>query len=249
LFAQSWNTSLTVVSEFTDHQRSVFCVFSGQGVVNLRKHFNTMLAAEEQARRSMRAALPVDTPIFPATAPAQLPPQLQHLESGFDDGDPDAIDEDDVPEDGSEMVIDTQPLLNQNNIGLGVDPTAVGAIPAPPPIPVPPPVNAAHPLAYMGGGHPHVIPVPIAFHGTPPTADEPMLQHHVVPTDQAGGFGNGDANQNSATASASANGHHHVTPVHAMIDISIPADELEQISQSGPAQGHQTPPTDGPGGT
>ena len=116
-----------------------------------------MIAAEEQARRSMRAALPVDTPIFPATAPAQLPPQLQNLGSGFDDGDPDAIDEDDVPEDGSEMVIDTQPLLNHNNIGLGVDPTAVGAIPAPPPIPVPPQINAADPLAYMGG-HPPFYP-------------------------------------------------------------------------------------------
>lgn len=224
-------------------------MFSGQGVVNLRKHFNRMLAAEEQARRSMQAALPVDTPIFPATAPAQVPTQLQNLESGFEDGDPDAIEDDDVPEDGSEMVIDTQPLLNHNNIGLGVDPAAVGAIPAPPPIPVPPQVSSTNPLAYAAG-HPPYIPVPIPFHGIPETADEPMLQHHGEPTGHAGGFGNGDANQGAATVGNNANGHHHVTPVHAMIDISIPADELEQISQSGgPVQGHHTPPTEGPGGT
>jgi hypothetical protein len=139
-------------------------------------------------------------------------------------------------------------LLNHNNIGLGVDPTAVGAIPAPPPIPVAPQVGAANPLAYMGE-HPPFIPVPIPFHGNPATADDSMLQHHGVPTGQAEGFGDGDANQNSATTIASVNGHHHVAPVHAMVDISTPADELEQISQSGPAQGHQTPPTDGPGGT
>ncbi|KAL2168874.1 hypothetical protein VTG60DRAFT_6776 [Thermothelomyces hinnuleus] len=118
--------------EFTDHQRSVFCVFSGQGVVGLRKHFNRFIAAAEESRRGNRAVIQADAPIFPP------PPQgvLIDVSVPVDDGDPDGLDDDDVPEDGSEMVVDTQPLLNHHNIGHGHHPMAAGAIPVvPPPIP------------------------------------------------------------------------------------------------------------------
>ncbi|KAK4139806.1 SCF E3 ubiquitin ligase complex F-box protein grrA [Dichotomopilus funicola] len=111
-----WLSSSHDPIEFTEHQRSVFCVFSGQGVVGLRKHFNRVLAAEE-SRRSMRATIPVDPPIFPP--PGQTFPQL--VDASGEDADPDAIDEDDVPEDGSEMVIDT--------FGLGLHHAAAGTIP------------------------------------------------------------------------------------------------------------------------
>jgi F-box and leucine-rich repeat protein GRR1 len=115
--------------EFTEHQRSVFCVFSGQGVVALRRHFNRLIQAEE-TRRSARPA-PTDAPIFP-------PPQgTSPLIEPSVDGDQDGVEDDDVPED--DMVIDTQPLLNQHNIGLATNPTAAGAIPAPPPPPEAPP--------------------------------------------------------------------------------------------------------------
>jgi F-box and leucine-rich repeat protein GRR1 len=145
--------------EFTDHQRSVFCVFSGQGVVGLRKHFNRLIQAEE-TRRSTRA-VPTDAPIFPP--PPQGVPPLIDLSV---DGDQDAIEDDDVPED--DMVIDTQPLLNQHNIGLALNHSAAGTIPAPPPIPAAPPALESedpddpfdHVEAYYPDGFPQHLPVP-----------------------------------------------------------------------------------------
>ncbi|KAL2146635.1 hypothetical protein VTI28DRAFT_3134 [Corynascus sepedonium] len=137
-------------SEFTDHQRSVFCVFSGAGVVGLRKHFNRLIAQEE-SRRANRAVVPADAPIFPP------PPQgvLIDVSVPVDEGDPDALDDDDVPEDGSEMVIDTQPLLSHHNVGHGHNPAAAGTIPVPPPIqalvPAPQTGNQGDPFAHVQG--------------------------------------------------------------------------------------------------
>lgn len=34
---------MLTVLEFTDHQRSVFCVFSGRGVTDLRTHLNNQM--------------------------------------------------------------------------------------------------------------------------------------------------------------------------------------------------------------
>lgn len=225
--------------EFTDHQRSVFCVFSGQGVVNLRKHFNRMIAAEE-SRRSMRAAAPVDVPIFPATTPLpQLLPQLQTIDTGFDEGDPDALDDEDVLDGGTEMVIDTAPLLNNHNMGLGVNSTAAGAIPVPPPIPT---------LAqgYVGGPPPYIHQT-IPFHGTPVTLNTPTPPHHSVQV----GHGNdvdivqgvpNTAGLDSVAASATANEDDDSALVHANIDIS---SQPGQLQQPGPAHDHETHPMGG----
>lgn len=58
-------------------------------------------------------------------------------DGGFDDQEPDVVDDDDGLEDGSEMVIDTAPLLGQNNVGHGVAGVSLDAniIPPPPPVP------------------------------------------------------------------------------------------------------------------
>ncbi|KAK3370473.1 hypothetical protein B0H63DRAFT_316455 [Podospora didyma] len=122
--------------EFTEHQRSVFCVFSGQGVVNLRRYLN-----QERAFADLRAPLPGElgghvrsVPNFiNGTYPPLAPTHLQNVENGFDDID--AADDFDGLDDGTEMVIDTQPLLNPLNLGLGVPPTALAPIPIPPPLP------------------------------------------------------------------------------------------------------------------
>jgi F-box and leucine-rich repeat protein GRR1 len=102
--------------EFTEHQRAVFCVFSGQGVVGLRKHLNRI----RQAPLSIRAGPPRDSDIFHGAPPppADLPNPLQAGDGGFDDLVADAEDDDDGLEDGTEMVIDTQPLLynHQNTV-------------------------------------------------------------------------------------------------------------------------------------
>jgi len=42
LITVSKQTNICNLSEFTEHQRNVFCVFSGQGVSGLRTHLNSL---------------------------------------------------------------------------------------------------------------------------------------------------------------------------------------------------------------
>ncbi|KAK4153064.1 hypothetical protein C8A00DRAFT_34246 [Chaetomidium leptoderma] len=226
--------------EFTDHQRSVFCVFSGQGVVGLRKHFNRLIAAEE-ARRTMRAVPPEPPPIFPATASA--PHALHHpqnMDGGLDEGDNDVLDDDDIPEDGSEMVLDL-------TIPVPAGPVPLAPPPPPPPPPIPQdalPTSPTNPFNYVAG-HPPYIPQSIPFHGSSVTLN--------AQTGQAGGSGNDDAVAHAADLNwptlSSAHGANTddadgLTPTHAMIDISSHPDANGHL---GP--GHQAPPTGGSGGT
>ncbi|KAK3328076.1 hypothetical protein B0T19DRAFT_182611 [Cercophora scortea] len=145
-------------AEFTDHQRSVFCVFSGQGVVGLRKHLNM----EHQARIP-RFEMPSyhQTQMFENPAPGAG--HVHHPDGGFDEGEPDGADDDDGLEDGSEMVIDTQsqPLLLAHRLpGLGV--AMGGPIPPPPPPPPPPARGNSDPFGYVGG-HPPYVPLQVRF--------------------------------------------------------------------------------------
>lgn len=148
----------SILLDFTDHQRSVFCVFSGQGVVGLRNHLNGSERQPQGMHLAMRAGPPGDLPIFPAGAgPPPAAPQLNNVDDGL--GEADAVDDDDGL-DGSEMVIDAQPLLNHHNIGLAISQATPGAIPVPPPIP--PAASHAHPanvnpFGYVGG-HPPYVP-------------------------------------------------------------------------------------------
>ncbi|KAK0727581.1 hypothetical protein B0T26DRAFT_638275 [Lasiosphaeria miniovina] len=158
--------------EFTDHQRQVFCVFSGLGVVNLRKYLN-----QERSFAELHAPLPGEPAGHPrnhqnfagAVNPPPVPPHLHNVDNGFDDGEVDGVDDDDGLEDGSEMVIDTQPLLNPHTAGLGIPPGAPRAIPIPPPIPTLPSQiqpSISNPFGYVGG-HPPYVPQPVRFQDEP----------------------------------------------------------------------------------
>lgn len=204
-----WVFSLHDPIEFTEHQRSVFCVFSGQGVVGLRKHFNRVLAAEE-SRRSMRAVIPVDPPIFAPSGQTFT----QHVDASGEDADPDAIDEDDVPEDGSEMVIDT--------FGLGVHHAAAGTIPVPPPIPVAPqdyPPGASDPPFVVGNASPSPVPAPqhdLENHAfaTSASPHQPFPQDIQPEATQSG------VSVNMQEAAAVATPPTEVPPIQAFIDMS-----------------------------
>ncbi|RYP93555.1 hypothetical protein DL770_000297 [Monosporascus sp. CRB-9-2] len=111
--------------EFSEHQRSVFCVFSGAGVVGLRRYFNSrpefagLLELPRSSRRRSTVAHGVGT-----TTPGPLLDM-----DGIDDGD--GIDDDDMG-DGSEIALDhgdfQQPVNDDNG-------TAFNQIPPPPPPP------------------------------------------------------------------------------------------------------------------
>jgi len=135
--------------EFTEHQRAVFCVFSGQGVVGLRKYLN-----QERAFADMRVPPPPPgEPGLPHTGQdlngvAILDPATPHVhaDGAFDDADPDVVDDDDGLEDGSEMIIDTQPLLQ---VGPGTPPVPFVSNPVQPPVPPP---HAFSPLSAQAQG-------------------------------------------------------------------------------------------------
>ncbi|KAK3937705.1 SCF E3 ubiquitin ligase complex F-box protein grrA [Diplogelasinospora grovesii] len=158
--------------EFTEHQRSVFCVFSGQGVVNLRRYLN-----------NERAFADLQGPVPQMGGSANVPAGAVHVhnaDSTFDDGEPDAVDDDDGLEDGSEMVIDTQPLLNHQAVGLGVSTAGTGAGQIPPPPPPPPPhAQPANGFAFgYVGGHPPYVPQQVSFPNDPMTFSQLLTGSH-----------------------------------------------------------------------
>lgn len=114
--------------EFTEHQRSVFCVFSGQGVVGLRKYLNHERAfAELHVPSSDEPGnVPPPPPTHGTTALDLTAPHTHITNAAFGDEEADALDDDDILGDGSEMVIDTQPLLGHHA-------TTLAALPPPQP--------------------------------------------------------------------------------------------------------------------
>lgn len=119
-------------AEFTDHQRNVFCVFSGQGVSNLRRHLNT-----DSAFAHLRDGTPTGFPRTAAVAQnfvAYAPLAHAHADPGFDDQEGDVVDDDDGLDDGTEMVIDAAPLVGPNTGAVGASLDA-SIIPPPPPAP------------------------------------------------------------------------------------------------------------------
>lgn len=128
-------TSITL-AEFTDHQRNVFCVFSGQGVVGLRRYLNSeavFAGLHDDGYNPMmlpRAGeLGNEAPEF-ALGPAGH--QHNQADGAFEEQEVDAVDDDDGPDDGSEMAIDPQPQ--------GGGPANI------PPPPPPPPASVLMPL-------------------------------------------------------------------------------------------------------
>ncbi|KAJ4302008.1 SCF ubiquitin ligase complex subunit [Collariella sp. IMI 366227] len=206
--------------EFTDHQRSVFCVFSGPGVVSLRRHFNKLKVAE---MAQLAARHPREDPAFFDAAPAPWPgtaipppppimPALPNTDPALGNGDADPIDDEEGLEDESGMVLDTQPLLSQPNN----NPTILGPNPtAPPPGP-----NFLWSTPYP---HPSLLQQ-LPLHGMPPW--------HSGHNPAAGSSTNQGTNQpdlsapahNVSTAAVSDDAQHDPlpTPVQVLADISSP---------------------------
>lgn len=118
--------------EFTQHQRDVFCVFSGNMVTKFRDFLNTSPQFEE-LRENLRAGRFHD---LASSRRAPVPnPRPGGLEAeGFDE---EMADEDNDFDDGSEMVIDAQMQNPAMTTGLAVTgvPQMFQAIPVPPPPP------------------------------------------------------------------------------------------------------------------
>ncbi|KZL84488.1 f-box domain-containing protein [Colletotrichum incanum] len=122
--------------EFTDHQRGVFCVFSGAGVSRLREYLNS--SAEYESLRDSPARFP-GMPGYGVRRPAD-PRNATAGNVGQANGDAE-VDDAEAPEDdefegldGSEMAVDGQPLLAQDL----VNGNAQNGVPPPPPNHVPP---------------------------------------------------------------------------------------------------------------
>ncbi|KAG7289302.1 hypothetical protein NEMBOFW57_005669 [Staphylotrichum longicolle] len=218
--------------EFTDHQRSVFCVFSGQGVVNLRKHFNRIIAAED----SRRTGRPTSSEPFPPLVP---------VNAGFGGGNPGPQGEGNVPEDG--MVIDTHP------------PAQAGIAPDAPWAEQPLPLTSDNPFSFAYvATHPPFAPVWLPWPEDPATTGEgSATPQENLPAGEAVGDENGDAAQVGAgstsgavAASTSADAHTDgpgdMSPIPtAMIDISSAPDANGNFVTP---QNQQMPPPGGSGG-
>lgn len=126
-------------SEFTEHQRNVFCVFSGQGVSSLRRHLNT-----DAAFAHLRDSTPTGHPRHPQN-PVEFgynpAPAVDHgdgpADNGFDEPERDAIEDDDGLDD-SEMALDPVPPAQNNNVANNLGGASLDASMIPPPPPPPP---------------------------------------------------------------------------------------------------------------
>lgn len=129
--------------DFTEHQRAVFCVFSGQGVSGLRQYLNTQPDfAEYHLHQPTLFALRRALQTNPDAAQGQG--QGVNPAIATEIVDIDALDEmdgveDDDMGDGSEIALDPGNLGANNNQVNGVN----SAIPPPPP---PPPHPNPNPL-------------------------------------------------------------------------------------------------------
>lgn len=154
-------TDTYVDLEFTEHQRNVFCVFSGQGVSNLRRYLNTDTAFAH-LRDSTPTGYPRHTQVTPNfNYPAGPPAGHGHADTGFDEQERDVVEDDDGLDDGTDMVIDAAPLVGPPNPGAhgpaGVSLDA-NIIPPPPPVPSQPPSNWNPHLQYWQGSQSPLVP-------------------------------------------------------------------------------------------
>lgn len=184
--------------EFTQHQRDVFCVFSGEGVSELREHLNNQPGyANYRDRQPVIAAIPthhrttVEYPAGPAQNAAAIGQMLN-----FDETEVDAPTDDDGLDETSDMVIDVPPAP-AGGVGQA---TAIGVnntntIPIPPPVNVPHLLPGATPLPYMPGGYVQMVRPPENPQGVPQHLQQSNAQFagagHPVgpgPSVQAGSF-------------------------------------------------------------
>ncbi|KAK4191343.1 SCF E3 ubiquitin ligase complex F-box protein grrA [Podospora australis] len=152
--------------EFTEHQRAVFCVFSGQGVTSLRKYLN-----QERSQLATDQDGLVVTGFGEATPPPGAPLVPADLdETELDGDDDDALDD--------EMAIDGQPLPV----------AAVGGhtIPPPPPPPSQFTTYMGLPLfpGFVGSAPPHfasqLVLGPSSAEHRPETQAQQTPPHHLA---------------------------------------------------------------------
>ncbi|CAJ2510337.1 Uu.00g050400.m01.CDS01 [Anthostomella pinea] len=137
--------------DFTDHQRAVFCVFSGAGVAGLRRYLNTreeFAEYHEGRRHERRRALPPPTPTG-GIAPGPIP-------------DIDGFEEIDTPED-DDMGEGSEIALDNGNPG-GDELVDIATIPPPPP----------HHSMATTFSHAHPIATPPVFESQSNTTDHPF---------------------------------------------------------------------------
>ncbi|UNI17777.1 SCF ubiquitin ligase complex subunit [Purpureocillium takamizusanense] len=173
--------------EFTQHQRDVFCVFSGSMVSQFREFLNTSSRFQE-----LRDSLPYRSGGSRARGAAArrsnaMASNLPTAEGeGFDD---EMADEENDFEgmDGSEMVVDAQ-AQNQHQHGLQHNPPLPQAAPT---IPIPPPAPSLsqHPFTDAGPGNP--VPAhPYAYHPSayhPPAPLGPLAFSSFISNESASG--------------------------------------------------------------
>ncbi|KAL0932636.1 F-box and leucine-rich repeat protein grr1 [Colletotrichum truncatum] len=148
--------------EFTDHQRGVFCVFSGAGVSKLREYLNNSPEYEglrdSPAPRYSGAGILSRRNIDPRSA---TPGNAGPANGDAEGDDAEAPEEDEFDGlDGSEMAVDGQPLLAQNLVNGNA--TQNGMAPPPPPNHVP--LNGAVPMFAQPLGQ-----APLLFSPTSPS--------------------------------------------------------------------------------
>ncbi|KAL2263517.1 hypothetical protein VTK26DRAFT_6418 [Humicola hyalothermophila] len=233
---------------FTEHQRAVFCVFSGQGVVDLRRHLN---ATESSIQLSMRA----DRSLFPENPVTGSPQGTNH--TGLDDADPEGPEDLDGLEDESEMIVDALPLLNGHNTGLGLPP---GNIPPPPPIPLLASQTQGTNNPGDAAGHPPFNPHE-AVHEDGQAEAAPLMpplpphQHAPVPAHGQDGSVDVEMNLMNLTIGAGTGGSASPAPdIQYAEALSQPPDPIRtppaswfQQVQSSPSPGPATGPDPGPG--
>lgn len=147
--------------DFTDHQRSVFCVFSGTGVSGLRRHLTTgsefaeYLDNTRPPRRRSTVAHGTET----------TPGPMLDMD-GIDEAD--GVEDDDMG-DGSEIALDpgnfNQPADDNNDVMFN-------QVPPPPPFHHPPALDPGnpHPVTSIPA---HPVPMFLSYAGvvTPPPID------------------------------------------------------------------------------
>ncbi|KAL1838750.1 hypothetical protein VTJ49DRAFT_2248 [Mycothermus thermophilus] len=214
-------------SEFTEHQRSVFCVFSGQGVVNLRKHLNVLAQSFQESRE----------PSAPRNAPPAAPVTSQLLppELAFADGDADVAEMED--EEGDDVVPDG-PAVAQPPASNPVIPVVQQPIPAAAPGeddqfgpfsfiyaprygPLSIGASPAGPSSATTNAASSGTSTASASQATIVPAGHPALQAQVSNQSAAGASGTA-----AVTTTAATNSHPHVPLAH--LDITATPEQIEQ---------------------